>query len=58
MDCVNRDRRGIWITEDEVHHRTGWRRIVLDATTLTHKQLRPKRERLEEDDTEDGMNVW
>ena len=33
MDCVNRDMRAIGTTKDEVHERTGWRRIVFAATT-------------------------
>ena len=35
MDCVNRDMRAIYIgtTKDEVHDRTGWRRIVFAAAT-------------------------
>ena len=34
MDCVNRDMRAIGMTKDEVHDRTGWRRIVSAAATL------------------------
>ena len=33
MDCVNRDMRAIGTTSDEVHDRTGWRRIVSAAAT-------------------------
>ena len=33
MDCVNRDMRAIGMTKDEVHDRTGWRRIVSAAAT-------------------------
>ena len=33
MDCVNRDMRAIGTTKDEVHDRTGWRRIVSAAAT-------------------------
>ena len=33
MDCVNRDMRAIRTTKDEVHDRTGWRRIVSAAVT-------------------------
>ena len=33
MDCVNRDMRAIGTTEDEVHDRVGWRRIVSTAAT-------------------------
>ena len=33
MHCVNRDMRAIRTTEDEVHDRTGWRRIVSAAAT-------------------------
>ena len=33
MDCVNRDMRAIGTTSDEVHDRTGWRRIVSAETT-------------------------
>ena len=32
-DCVNRDMRAIGTTKDEVHDRTGWRRIVSAAAT-------------------------
>ena len=28
MDCVNKDMRAIRRTEDDIHDRTGWRRIV------------------------------
>ena len=31
--CVNRDMRAIGTTSDEVHGRTGWRRIVSAAAT-------------------------
>ena len=37
MDCVNRDMRAIGTTKDEVHDRTGWRRIVSAAATPTTK---------------------
>ena len=33
VDCVNRDMRAIGKTKDEVHGRTGWRRIVSAAAT-------------------------
>ena len=33
MDCVNRDMSAIWTTEDEVHDRTGWSKIVSAAGT-------------------------
>ena len=33
MDCVNRDMGAIGTTKDEVHGRTGWRRIVSAAAT-------------------------
>ena len=33
VDCVNRDMRAIATTKDEVHDRTGWRRIVSAAAT-------------------------
>ena len=33
MDYVNRDMRAIGTTKDEVHDRTGWRRIVSAAAT-------------------------
>ena len=33
MDGVNRDMRAIGTTKDEVHDRTGWRRIVSAAAT-------------------------
>ena len=33
MDCVNRDMRAIGTTRDEVHDRTGWRRIVSAAAS-------------------------
>ena len=33
VDCVNRDMRAIGTTKDEVHDRTGWRRIVSAAAT-------------------------
>ena len=33
MDCFNRDMRAIGTTKDEVHDRTGWRRIVYAAAT-------------------------
>ena len=33
MDCVNRDKRAIGTTTDEVHDRTGWRRILSAAAT-------------------------
>ena len=33
MDCVNRDMRAIGTMKDEVHDRTGWRRIVSAAAT-------------------------
>ena len=33
MDSVNRDMRAIGTTKDEVHDRTGWRRIVSAAAT-------------------------
>ena len=33
MDCVNRDMRVIGTTKDEVHDRTGWRRIVSAPAT-------------------------
>ena len=33
MNCVNRDMRAIETTKDEVHDRTGWRRIVSAAAT-------------------------
>ena len=33
MDCVNRDMRAIGTTKDEVHDRSGWRRIVSAAAT-------------------------
>ena len=33
MHCVNRDMRAIGTTKDEVHDRTGWRRIVSAAAT-------------------------
>ena len=33
MDYVNRDTRAIGTTKDEVHDRTGWRRIVSAAAT-------------------------
>ena len=33
MDCVNRDMRAIGTTKDEVHDRTGWKRIVSAAAT-------------------------
>ena len=33
MDCGNRDMRAIGTTKDEVHDRTGWRRIVYAAAT-------------------------
>ena len=33
MDCINRDMRAIGMTKDEVHDRTGWRRIVSAAAT-------------------------
>ena len=31
MRCINRDMRAIGTTNDEVHARTGWRRIVSTA---------------------------
>ena len=34
MNCVIRDMRAIGKTEDEVHDRTGYRRIVSAAATL------------------------
>ena len=37
MDCVNRDMRAIGATKDEVHDRTGWRRIVSVAATPIFK---------------------
>ena len=37
IDCVNRDMRAIGTTSDEVHDRTGWRRIVSAAATPTTK---------------------
>ena len=33
MDCVNGDKRAIGTTKDEVHDKTGWRRIVSAAAT-------------------------
>ena len=33
LDCVNRDMRAVGTTKDEVHDRTGWRRIV-SATAI------------------------
>ena len=33
MDCVYRDMRAIGTTKDEVHDRTGWRRIISVAAT-------------------------
>ena len=33
MDCVNRDMRAIGTTKDEVHDRTGWRRILSATET-------------------------
>ena len=33
MDCVSRDITAIGTTKDEVHDRTGWRRIVSAAAT-------------------------
>ena len=33
MHCINRDMRAIGTTKDEVHDRTGWRRIVSAAAT-------------------------
>ena len=43
MDCVNRDMRAIGNTKDEVHDRTGWRRIVSAAATHVgeHASKRP-----------------
>ena len=49
MDCVNRDMRVIGTTEDDVHDRTGWRRIVSDTATPIIKY---KWERLEEEEKE------
>ena len=34
MECVNQDMRAIGTTEDVVHDRTGWRRIMSAAVTL------------------------
>ena len=34
MHCVNRDMRANGTSKDEVHDRTGWRRIVSVAATL------------------------
>ena len=47
MDCVNRDMRAIGTTKDEVHDRTGWRRIVCRSDPTT------KWERLEEEEKYD-----
>ena len=33
MNCVNRDTRAIGTTKDEIHDRSGWRRIVSAAAT-------------------------
>ena len=33
VDCVSRDKRATGTTKDEVHDRTGWRRIVSAAAT-------------------------
>ena len=33
MDCVNRDMRAIEATVDEVHAKSGWRKIVSAAAT-------------------------
>ena len=33
MECINRDMRATGTTKDEVHDRTGWRRIVSAAAT-------------------------
>ena len=44
MDWGNRDMRAIGTTKDEVHGRTGWRRIVSVETTQKNKC-----ERLEEE---------
>ena len=43
MDCVNRDMRAIGTTKDEVHDRTGWRRIV--SAAVTHSQVGAARRR-------------
>ena len=43
MDCVNRNMRAIGTTKDEVHDRTGWRRIV--SVAAPHNQVRAARRR-------------
>ena len=45
MDCANRDMRAIGTTKDEVHDRTGWRRIV--SATATPQQVGAARRRSE-----------
>ena len=44
MDCVNRDMRAIGTTKDEVHDRTGWRRIVSAAATPQPLRLEDEEE--------------
>ena len=34
MDCVKRDMRAIGTAKDEVHDRTGWRRILSAARRI------------------------
>ena len=46
-DCVNRDMRAIGTTKDEVHDRTGWRRIV---NCVCRSNSRIMWERLEEEE--------
>ena len=45
MDCVNRDMRAIGTTKDEVHDRTGWRRIE-SATATPQPKVGAARRRI------------
>ena len=47
MDCAN-SMRAVRITEDEVHDRTGWRRIV--PAIATPKQAAIRRRNVPDDD--------
>ena len=47
MDCAN-SMRAVRITEDEVHDRTGWRRIIVPAIA-TPKQAAIRRRNVPDD---------
>ena len=56
VDCAKRDMRAVGTTQDEVHDRTGWRRIV--SAAATHNQVGAARRRRRLDKYCDNLRLY